>query len=302
MADKFMILAEDFLQYMWLECGLSANTLAAYRVDIEELRKSIRATDPSRVTPTAITRHFGELARSGRRPATLARKISSIKRFFNYLKESGKIEENPALTYSAPKISHYHPDYLSPEEIDRIIAKISPESGTALRDRAIIEVLYGSGLRLSEMINLKLSDIEFEAGFVRVVGKGNKQRLVPLGEPAAKALERHIDSDRQKGSGLHRDLVFSNRAGKNYSRVGIWKVIKRLVKAAGIVKRVTPHTFRHSFATHLLEGGADLRVVQEMLGHADISTTEIYTRVDRDYVITEHRKYHPRELAGFKRH
>jgi integrase/recombinase XerD len=161
----------------------------------------------------------------------------------------------------------------------------------------MVELLYGCGLRISELIELKPGDVEFEAGFVRVRGKGNKQRLVPLGEYAKAALRDYL-SEPPVGQ-VSDEIVplFRNRAGKKFSRVGLWKVIKRRVRAAGITKKVTPHTFRHSFATHLLEGGADLRVVQEMLGHTDISTTQIYTRIDRDYIVAEHKKYHPRELA-----
>jgi len=301
MADLFETCISDFLQHLRLERGLSQNSLAAYRADLRELQRVLRAGHPRDVTPVTISRHFSELDRRGRKPATLARKISSVRHFFDYLKDSGTVTESPARSYSAPKIMRYHPDYLSPEEIDCIINVVTPESRHAARDRAILELLYGCGLRLSELINLKICDIEFEAGFLRVVGKGEKQRLVPLGEPAARAVEAFLDADRTVRSLYSGDEVFLNRSGKVYSRAGVWKIIKKHVRAACISKIVTPHTFRHSFATHLLEGGADLRVVQEMLGHADISTTEIYTRVDRDYIIAEHRKYHPRELAGFKR-
>ena len=161
----------------------------------------------------------------------------------------------------------------------------------------MIELLYGCGLRISELIDLKQSDFEFEADFLRVTGKGEKQRLVPVGSFAKQAVLAFIDNPRVGGDSA---TIFANRSGRKFSRTGVWKIVKQMVHRAGIIKRVTPHTFRHSFATHLLEGGADLRVVQEMLGHADISTTEIYTRLDRDYIIAEHRKYHPRELAGYK--
>jgi integrase/recombinase XerD len=247
-----------------------------------------------------VTGYFVALANRGRKPATLARKISSLKRFFAYLKDTEKIEENPARQYSAPKISRYHPDYLSPKEIERIIESVDPDSKQAARDRAIIELLYGSGLRLSELINLNTGDIEFEAGFLRIVGKGNKQRLAPLGGYAREALKKYLDQRMESPAEETPPAVFLNRSGEKFSRVGLWKLIKRMVARAAIVKKVTPHTFRHSFATHLLEGGADLRVVQEMLGHADISTTEIYTRIDREYIVAEHRKYHPREMAGHK--
>ncbi|UCC45477.1 MAG: tyrosine recombinase XerD [Candidatus Zixiibacteriota bacterium] len=301
MPDRFEALLSDFLQHLQLERGLSRNSLAAYRTDLKELHRSAACVDPAKVSPAVITSHFSELSRKGRRPATLARKISAIRHFFTYLKENGHISENPALAYAAPKLSRYHPDYLSPDEIDHIIRKIDPEEKGGLRNVAMVEVLYGCGLRISELANLEISDLELEAGFVRVTGKGNKQRLVPLGKPARRAVEAHLDSEQANQRPFNSDLVFPNRLGKAFSRAGLWKIIRRLVTRAGITKRVTPHTFRHSFATHLLEGGADLRTVQEMLGHADISTTEIYTQIDREYIVAEHRKYHPRELAGFRR-
>jgi integrase/recombinase XerD len=152
-------------------------------------------------------------------------------------------------------------------------------------------------LRISELLSLKLQDLEFDAGFIRVVGKGNKQRLVPLGGYARQALGKYLSLRDQQPQAAHCAVIFVNKRGQPFSRVGMWKIVRRRVKQAGIIKRVTPHTFRHSFATHLLEGGADLRIVQEMLGHADISTTQIYTTLDREYIVAEHRKYHPRELA-----
>jgi integrase/recombinase XerD len=164
----------------------------------------------------------------------------------------------------------------------------------------VLELLYGSGLRISELINLKLSDIEFEAGYLRVAGKGNKQRLAPLGDYAKAALDAYLDADSQRPPHDRPGYVFVNKTGQRFSRVGLWKIVRKRVAQAGIAKRVSPHTFRHSFATHMLEGGADLRVVQEMLGHADISTTQIYTTIDRNYLVAEHKKYHPRELAGSK--
>lgn len=292
-------LIEDFLQHLQLERGLSANTIGAYQTDLKSMLSICRLSDPARYTPSVIATYFTQLTRQGRRPSTLARKISSIKHFFAYLQKTGRIKENPALVYAAPKIARYHPDYLSPEQIESIINAVDPESPSAVRDRAIIEILYGCGLRLSELINLRLQDIEFEAGFVRVTGKGNKQRLVPLGDFARKAVLAYLDK-RPAGASEQALPLILNRFGAKFSRVGLWQIVRKLVRRAGVTRRVTPHTFRHSFATHLIEGGADLRVVQEMLGHADISTTEIYTQIDRDYIIAEHRKYHPRELAGFR--
>ena len=291
---------DDYLQHLKLERGLSPNTLSSYRRDLVEFAAKVAVADPEQVTPRMAADYIGYLSRSGRRPSTVARKISSLKQFFSYQHKSRAAGQNPFLGFSAPRISRYHPHYLSPQEVVGIIDSIDTRSRHALRDRAILELLYGSGLRVTELINLRLSDIEFEAGFIRVLGKGNKQRLVPLGEFASRAIQEFVDHGPSRR--LASDQLFVNRLGRPYSRVGLWKIVKRAVAGAGIVKKVSPHTFRHSFATHMLEGGADLRVVQEMLGHADISTTQVYTTIDREYIIAEHRKYHPRELAGTKGH
>jgi len=290
-------LIEDYLQYLKLERGLSQNSLISYRRDLIEFLGRSGSTEPAKVSLHAATEYISHLTAEGRKPATIARKISSLKRFFAYLYDHGAVAENPFLALSAPRISRYHPHYLSPEEIGQIIDCIDVKLQHGKRDRAVFELLYGSGLRISELINLRLSDVEFEAGFIRITGKGNKQRLVPLGEYARQALEAYLDSSTQSLAEEQSNYIFSNRHGHRFSRVGLWKMVRKRVAQAGIAKKVSPHTFRHSFATHLLEGGADLRVVQEMLGHADISTTQIYTTIDRDYIVAEHRKYHPRELA-----
>ena len=296
MSDQILILIEDFIGHLKLERGLSANSLSAYETDLKEFVKRSGITDIHKLSPRQITDYFGQLSRLGRKPATLARKISALRHFFEYLKDEGHIPESPAKGYSAPKIVRYHPDYLSPEEIDRIISATAEDARHGARNRAILELLYGSGLRISELINLKLPNVEFEAGFVRVTGKGSKQRLVPLGGYSKKALEGYLESsEKERSLKAASTLVFPSRGGKPFSRAGIWKIIRNLVLKAGITKKVTPHTFRHSFATHMIEGGADLRTLQEMLGHADISTTEIYTKIDRDYIVAEHRKHHPRE-------
>jgi len=297
----FQAAIEDFLQHLKLERGLSEKSTSAYRTDLTGFAKFFKEVDPRHVSPGDINRYFTSLAGQGRKPATLARKLSTIKHLFKYLQEMSHIAANPAQAYRAPRIARYHPDYLSVAEIESIIKAADDGGPLAARDRAIVEILYGCGLRISELAQLKINQIEFEAGFVKVLGKGDKQRLVPLGEFAKEALEKHLASLDQSRAGFRSSLVFPNRLGKAFSRAGLWKIVRKLVLKAGIAKKVTPHTLRHSFATHLLEGGADLRTVQEMLGHADISTTEIYTRIDREYIIAEHRKHHPRELAGFKR-
>ena len=299
-------LIDDYLQHLRLERGLSLNSITAYRRDLLDFVAAIGIMDISSVQPSAVSKYIDFLSRKGRKPTTIARKISALKRFFAYLKQSGRITTNPVNAVSAPRISRYHPSYLSASDIARVIETIGKSRADAARplssarDRAMIELLYGSGLRISELISLRLKDIEFEAGFIRVEGKGNKQRLVPIGDFAARALKLYLESRSPQKVQADSPLAFPNVRGKLLSRVAVWKMIRRRVVAAGITKPVSPHTFRHSFATHMLEGGADLRVVQEMLGHADISTTQVYLTIDRDYIIAEHRKYHPRELAGTK--
>ena len=224
-----------------------------------------------------------------------------MKKFYAWLVDSGLLAKSPFGSLSAPKIQRYHPPYLSVREIEALLDSIDTTAPPGLRDRAIIELLYGSGLRISEAINLQVREIEFDAGFIRVLGKGEKERLVPLGRPSVLAIESYLDKRPKPASTTDAKYLFLSRFGKRYSRPGFWKLIHKRFVAAGITKQVTPHTLRHSFATHMLEGGADLRVVQEMLGHADISTTQIYTSIDRDYLIAEHKRYHPRELAGRKR-
>ena len=287
----------DYLQHLKYERGMSANTLSSYRRDIESFFDMLKITAPDKITPADGNRYLSLLNKKNMKPSSIARKLSSVKRFFDYLIESGQQKENPLKSFSAPKIARYHPDYLSAREIERIINSIGSEKLADFRNRAIIELLYGCGLRISELLELKITDIEFEAGFVKVLGKGNKQRLVPLGEFASVAVRNYWEQREVQNNKINYKFVITNRIGAKFSRVGLWKQIHALIIKSGVSKKVTPHTFRHSFATHLLEGGADLRIVQEMLGHADISTTQIYTSIDREYIIAEHKKYHPRELA-----
>ncbi len=292
---------EDFLQHLTLELGLSANSVAAYRTDLVALFNHTATRDVSASKPQDINRYFSALSTQGRKPATLARKLSAAKRFYDYMVGRGVVKHNPTTGYRAPRIARYHPDYLSVEEIERIIAVCNLDKSLATRDRAVIELLYGCGLRISELLDLKIGSLETEAGFIRVIGKGNKQRLVPIGKFAIEAVRKYLDSpERARVPADSSRNLLVNRTGRRMSRVGLWKAVRKLVIRAGITKTVTPHTFRHSFATHMLAGGADLRTVQEMLGHADISTTEIYTQIDQGYIVAEHRRHHPRELAGFR--
>ncbi|MCH8027325.1 MAG: site-specific tyrosine recombinase XerD [candidate division Zixibacteria bacterium] len=292
------IQTEDFLQFIRLERGLSSNTINAYAADLSEFRALTGCKDASKAKARVAAKYVNALKQAGRKPATVARKLSSLKQFYEYLLKRKIVNENPFSSYFAPKITRYHPHYLSPADIEKILNSIDLSNEMGKRDKAIIELLYGSGLRISELASLKPGDLELESNFIRVTGKGNKQRLVPVGKFSQDAINSYMNIKSDKATIGSARTLFHNRFGKPLSRTGLWKIIRKRVALAGISKRVSPHTFRHSFATHLLEGGADLRVVQEMLGHADISTTQIYTSVDRDYLIAEHRKYHPRELAG----
>ncbi|MDF1544617.1 MAG: site-specific tyrosine recombinase XerD [bacterium] len=292
---------EDYLQYLKLERGLSRNTILSYGRDLTEFSDAIGTEDPRKLTTTLIGKHVRELYESGQKPATIARKISSLKQFLEYLTKQKLIDRNPSAAFSAPRIARYHPHYLAPREIETILETIDTSSLSGKRDRAALELLYGSGLRISELISVKMSDLELEAGFLRVTGKGGKQRLVPMSDLSIKTINTLLANQSSETPRESSNCLFLNRFAKPFSRVGMWKMIKKRVIQANITKPVSPHTFRHSFATHLLEGGADLRVVQEMLGHADISTTQIYTTLDREYIVAEHRKYHPRELAGADR-
>ena len=292
------IQTEDFLQFLKLERGLSSNTLNAYAADLTEFAAVSGCNDASKAKSRVASKYVDALNQAGRKPSTVARKLSSLKQFYSYLMKRKIVRENLFLNYSAPKITRYHPHYLSPKDIEKILNSIDLNTESGKRDKAIIELLYGSGLRISELAALKPGDLELEAGFIRVTGKGSKQRLVPVGKFSKDAINSYMSTVSEKPAFEPAGTLFCNKFGKPLSRTGLWKIVRRRVALAGISKQVSPHTFRHSFATHLLEGGADLRVVQEMLGHADISTTQIYTSVDRDYLIAEHRKYHPRELAG----
>ena len=296
------VLVDDYLQVLRLERGLSQNTISAYNDDLKDFITLSGAKDASDVTSRAVSRYLTSLTSSGKRPATIARKLSSIRRFLAWLVDGGKLSSNPMQGISSPKLSRYHPHYLSVREIESIFKAIDTTARDGLRDKMIFELLYGCGLRISELLTLKHADIEMAAGFLRVTGKGGKQRLVPLGDLARDAVASYRDAQEAAlaGKGHPPSLVLVNNRGVKMSRVGLWKIVRKWVQKAGILKAVTPHTFRHSFATHMLEGGADLRVVQEMLGHADISTTQIYTHVDREYLVDEHRRYHPREMGRIK--
>ncbi len=290
------LLLEDFLSYISLERGLSDNTARAYSVDIKKLYNFM---DSKNVNLLSVRRDFisdylWNEREKGRESSTAARNLASIKVFFRFLTREGHVKEDPTEAMDSPKLWKRLPEVLSAAEVERLIDAAGSNDHKSIRDKAILELLYASGLRISELSNLKILDVNLEVGFLKCKGKGGKERIVPLGGKAASAIERYLKSSRPgylKGSN---DYLFLNRSGKMISRQSCWKIIKKYASLSGIKKLISPHTLRHSFATHLLEGGADLRSVQEMLGHANISTTQIYTHVDREYLKQIHKKYHPR--------
>ena len=289
---------EQFADYLRFERGLAARTVDAYVRDVGRFAR--HATDegcptPGRATYESLRDYVASLAELGRSPATITRAVSSLRGYFRFLVEEGMLETDPSELLETPRAGRPLPDVLSVTEIESIMSAVGPERAFAFRDLAMLEVLYGCGLRVSELCGLRVRDTDLEEGLVRVLGKGSKERLVPLGSDARAALRRYLRELRPRlDRGASDGRVFLNRSGRPLSRMGVWKILRLYVERAGISKRVTPHTMRHSFATHLLEGGADLASVQEMLGHADISTTEIYTHVDRSHLRQVHREHHPR--------
>ncbi|MBX2946340.1 MAG: site-specific tyrosine recombinase XerD [Cyclobacteriaceae bacterium] len=291
---------KHFGHYLKLERSLSENSIAAYVHDVELLKQYIEL-NKLKVTPLTIApkhlqlflQYINELGMSA---YSQARILSGIKGFYKYLMFEELIEKDPTELIEGPKIGRKLPDTLNVAEIEQLLEAIDLSRPEGARSRAMLEVLYSSGLRVSELVELKINNIYFDVGFLRVIGKGNKERLVPLGRSAMKHLKIYLEEVRvhmpvKKG---FEPFVFLNRFGKKISRVSVFTMIKALAGQIGLKKTISPHTFRHSFATHLIEGGADLRAVQEMLGHESITTTEIYTHLDRDYlrqVITE---FHPR--------
>jgi len=279
-----------FGYYLKIERSLSENSILAYRQDIDKLagfmEKNFPETMPNNVQLYHLRQFVKVLAELSISEFSQARIISGIKAFFKFMIYEDKITENPAVLLEAPKLTRTLPDTLSYAEIEQLFDVVPLGEPEGHRNRAMMEMLYSSGLRVSELTNLKISQYYEDIGFLRILGKGNKERLVPIGKSAAKYLAIYLKEVRalQVIAIGHEDYVFLNRRGKKLSRVMVFLIIKKMVEKAGIRKKVSPHTFRHSFATHLVEGGADLRAVQEMLGHESITTTEIYTHLDRDYL------------------
>jgi integrase/recombinase XerD len=289
---------DRFGDFLTLEKGTSPLTLEAYRRDVERLVDYARtksATTPMDVTSKLLREFIYHLKDLGLSPSSIRRNVSAVRTYFRFLMSDGIVARDPSERLETPRKWRTLPDVLTVEEISRLLAAPTLDDPLAFRDRAMLELAYGAGLRVSEWITVGVKDLLLEDKLVRVFGKGSKERLVPIGRSAIGAVATYVRELRprlEKGGG--KGVLFLNARGEPLTRMGAWKILRRYVERAGIQKAVSPHTLRHSFATHLLEGGADLRAVQEMLGHADISTTQIYTHVDREYLRQVHKQYHPR--------
>jgi integrase/recombinase XerD len=289
---------EAFASFLTLERGASRNTIAAYRRDLGHLVEFLAArgaSAPERATTAQLRDFVFHLKDLGLAATSIRRHISATRSYYRFLVGEGVVVRDPTERLASPKQWRRLPAVLTVAEVERLLAAPHADEPLAWRDRALLEFAYATGARVSELVGLGVSDVLFDEGLARLFGKGSKERLVPVGRRALGAVALYLRETRprtEKGRGEGR--LFLNARGRPLSRVGAWGIIRRCAAAAGLTKRVTPHTLRHTFATHLLEGGADLRAVQEMLGHADLSTTQLYTKVDREYLRSVHRTFHPR--------
>jgi integrase/recombinase XerD len=292
-----------FLHYLMAECGVSPNTLAAYRSDIARFvrwRKQAHPGPLARLDIRALSGYVEHLASCGLAPSSIGRHLASLSTFFRFLIFDGRLSENVAKLLVSPAVWDRLPTVLSPSAVDRLLDAPSRETRLGRRDRAALETLYATGCRASEVVSLRPEDLDLKAGTARCVGKGDKERLVPLGARAREALASYLRDDRPELVRRRPETreVFVSKSGRTLSRVTLWRIVKGHARAAGLPESVSPHTLRHSFATHLLAGGADLRAVQEMLGHASIATTQVYTRVDATRLLEVHGRFHPRAARG----
>lgn len=291
-------LVDEFLDYLSVEKGLSQNTREAYGTDIGKFINYLEqygVKDIDSVKRTHITDYLMSEKEKGLSPNSLSRNLVSIRMFFRFLVMDNYIEEDITSALDTPRLWKILPEVLSVKEVEQLLKAPDTRTRFGLRDKAIIELMYAAGLRVSELVGLNVSDVNMEMGFLRCTGKGSKERIVPIGRPAIFALRNYIKKTRGT---FMKDLlsgnIFLTQQGKSFTRQGIWKLIRDYTQKAGIKKPITPHTLRHSFATHLLSNGADLRVLQELLGHSDITTTQIYTHVDKSRLKAIHKKFHPR--------
>ena len=290
--------SEAFTDYLAFDRGLADRTVEAYRRDLDRFIDFLRGAGrgrPEQVTYEDVREYVYSLHNVGLAASSIRRAQSSLRAYFGFLLVEGVLETDPTERMDTPRVARTLPDVLSTDQVERLVEAPDTTRAVYWRDRAILEVLYGAGLRVSELTGLKLGDLDRAEGLVRVLGKGSKERVVPVGGAALRAVDRYLRQVRptlERGEGGGR--IFLNARGRPLSRVSVWNLVKESARRAGIDEKISPHTLRHSFATHLLQGGADLVVVQELLGHADISTTQIYTHVDREYLREVHRSFHPR--------
>ena len=289
---------EQFQDYLIFERGLSKRTLSAYQHDLENCIEFLARqgiTDPSHVTPTVLRTWIFSLHEVGLAPSSIRRAQSAVRTFFRFLLAEGWLSVDPTERLESPKIRDRLPEFLTKEETQRLLDAPNPQKSLYWRDRSILELLYASGVRVSELVGLLISGLDLDDSFITVFGKGGKERIVPVGVPALLTLKRYLSELRPKlDQAEGRGHVYLNARGRPLTRESVWKLVRDSGRRADINKNVSPHTLRHTFATHLLEGGADLAAVQELLGHVDISSTQIYTHVDREYLRQIHGKYHPR--------
>lgn len=291
---------KDFIHYLIVEKGLAKNTIISYERDLKSYTKFLKnieqMTSLNDVQRTQIIHFLGFLKEQGKSSKTMARHVASIRAFHQFLLREKVVDQDPSVHIESPQLEKKLPKVLNLQEVETLLESPVIDNHFGLRDKAMLELLYATGIRVSELIGLNVGDIHITMGFVRCVGKGNKERIIPIGKAAANALNHYLQDGRKHFVSLkHPDeAFFLNHHGSRLTRQGFWKILKRLAREAGIEKELTPHTLRHSFATHLLENGADLRAVQEMLGHADISTTQIYTHVTKTRLKDVYSQFHPR--------
>lgn len=295
---EWEIKMRDFVNYLKIERGLAENSIFAYQRDVVKLKEFCEPIElsPTQVSFDTLKQFLNELYDLGLSARSQARVISGVKQFYSFIILEGELNEDPSELIELPRVGKKLPVFLTIEEVDKILAAIDLSKAEGHRNKAMIETLYSCGLRVSELINLKFSDIYFDQGFIRIIGKGNKERLVPVSPSVEKEISIYVNGTRnhqviQKG---YEDYVFLNRRGRNLTRVMIFTIVKNLAESIGLPKKISPHTFRHSFATHLIEGGANLRAIQEMLGHESITTTEIYTHLDKSFIREAIISHHPR--------
>ena len=291
---------DAYLNHLAVERGFSGNTIMAYRNDLYSLQKHLESDGPSdwrRVTPNHLAEFVLVLQEKGYSETTRARKTAAVRSFFAFLVDDRTIENSPAVELSSPKIGRSLPTALTEDEVVRLLdAPMAVDTPESRRDKAMLELLYATGMRVTELVSLKVADVNLSGGFVRCIGKGNKERLIPFHEQAIDALEFYIEEGRDSflGRGRKEQALFLNRRGEQLTRQGFWLILKEYARKAGIANPVTPHTLRHSFATHMLRGGASLRQVQEFLGHASIASTQIYTHLTDDHMREQFEEAHPR--------